>query len=317
MRPAAPPDSHRGQEVALRAGARTSRRARHRRARHGTAATVAGAARPHSRRANGATLGLPPPGAATADRLGAELTNMDRALEIAVPKGHADALKTTAGFDQLLADLHRASANLLAPRKVGRMAGMRPSDAAGWPGDERGRRVLPDPERGPQPRSTSTRHAIAAERGEEYPDDTLRPLTRRAPPAMRRAVAGPAIARPLDRSRAHEPARACEADGGIGGRAACRRPRDGCARALAPGHAPAEVAHALRRFTARRTIALVGHEPDLGALAAWLIGARAPFAFRKGGIARFDIDPDSRRTRTDSCTAAARDARGPTRRGYG
>lgn len=57
--------------------------------------------------------------------LGAELANLDRALEIQCRKGHADALKTTAGFDQLLADLHRASANLLAPRKVGRMAGMR------------------------------------------------------------------------------------------------------------------------------------------------------------------------------------------------
>ena len=37
-------------------------------------------------------------------------------------------------------------------------------------------------------------------------------------------------------------------------------------------------------------IALVGHEPNIGELAARLIGARAPLEFKKGGICRIDFD---------------------------
>jgi phosphohistidine phosphatase SixA len=36
-------------------------------------------------------------------------------------------------------------------------------------------------------------------------------------------------------------------------------------------------------------MALVGHEPDLGLLAAWLLGARQPLPFKKGGVARIDV----------------------------
>jgi phosphohistidine phosphatase SixA len=37
-------------------------------------------------------------------------------------------------------------------------------------------------------------------------------------------------------------------------------------------------------------VALVGHEPNLGELAAQLIGARSPLEFKKGGICRIDFD---------------------------
>jgi phosphohistidine phosphatase SixA len=40
---------------------------------------------------------------------------------------------------------------------------------------------------------------------------------------------------------------------------------------------------------AKGAIALVGHEPDLGHLAAWLVGATSPMPFKKGGIARIDV----------------------------
>jgi phosphohistidine phosphatase SixA len=33
----------------------------------------------------------------------------------------------------------------------------------------------------------------------------------------------------------------------------------------------------------------VGHEPDLGRLAAWLIGSREPLTFKKGGVCRIDV----------------------------
>jgi phosphohistidine phosphatase len=61
--------------------------------------------------------------------------------------------------------------------------------------------------------------------------------------------------------------------------------------ALAPDRSPADVAKALAPHVGVRRIALVGHEPDLGELAAWLIGAKAPIEFRKGAVCLIDT-PD-------------------------
>jgi phosphohistidine phosphatase len=61
---------------------------------------------------------------------------------------------------------------------------------------------------------------------------------------------------------------------------------------LAPGHAASEVVGALRPYRAARQIVLVGHQPDLGELASYLLtGApgRVPFAFKKGGVAAIDV----------------------------
>jgi phosphohistidine phosphatase SixA len=57
---------------------------------------------------------------------------------------------------------------------------------------------------------------------------------------------------------------------------------------LAPGHRPETVVDALGAYASLEAVALVGHEPDLGILAAWLIGAREPLVFKKGAIARID-----------------------------
>jgi phosphohistidine phosphatase SixA len=51
----------------------------------------------------------------------------------------------------------------------------------------------------------------------------------------------------------------------------------------------AEVAGALEPFRKARAIALVGHEPGLGELAAWLMGARVPLRFKKGAVCRIDF----------------------------
>ena len=59
--------------------------------------------------------------------------------------------------------------------------------------------------------------------------------------------------------------------------------------ALAPGHTPSAVMTQLARVARRRRIALVGHEPDLGELAAHLIGAGRALPFKKGGICRIDL----------------------------
>ena len=45
----------------------------------------------------------------------------------------------------------------------------------------------------------------------------------------------------------------------------------------------------LAKVARRRRVALVGHEPDLGELAAHLIGAGRALAFKKGGVCRIDV----------------------------
>jgi phosphohistidine phosphatase len=60
--------------------------------------------------------------------------------------------------------------------------------------------------------------------------------------------------------------------------------------ALAPGHTPARVVDELARVTRRRSVAVVGHEPGLGELAAFLVGARRAMPFKKGGICRIDVE---------------------------
>ena len=46
----------------------------------------------------------------------------------------------------------------------------------------------------------------------------------------------------------------------------------------------------LAKYSKKGNVALVGHEPNLGELAARLIGARAALEFKKGAICRIDYD---------------------------
>jgi phosphohistidine phosphatase len=134
------------------------------------------------------------------------------------------------------------------------------------------------------------RHAIAADRGDDWPDDDKRPLTERGNARFKEAVAGllgldaavdEIFTSPLVRAR--QTAQLLSA--GLGG-----TPPVKLLDALAPGHGPDEVMAELEKAAKRRRIALVGHEPELGELAARLIGARRPLAFRKGSVCRIDID---------------------------
>ena len=60
--------------------------------------------------------------------------------------------------------------------------------------------------------------------------------------------------------------------------------------ALAPAGTPAAVIQELGKHMRKGRIALVGHEPNIGELAARLIGARMPMEFKKGGICRIDFE---------------------------
>jgi phosphohistidine phosphatase len=133
------------------------------------------------------------------------------------------------------------------------------------------------------------RHAIAAERGPELPDDDKRPLTVEGIARFKSVVKGLrvldvevdlVVTSPLVRARQT----ADLLSAGL-----TSRPLVRMMDRLAPGHAPQEVLSQLARAARRRRVALVGHEPGLGELAAHLIGATRPLVFRKGAVCRIDL----------------------------
>lgn len=147
----------------------------------------------------------------------------------------------------------------------------------------------PGPSEAPPRTLYLVRHAIAAERGDKFPDDGTRPLTQKGATRMRRAARGLARLRPGIDLVLTSPLVRAQRTAEILVAALVPSPRLEVLNELAPGHTPAEVADALARHATRKTIALVGHEPDLGALAAWLIGAREALPFKKGGVACLEV----------------------------
>ena len=134
------------------------------------------------------------------------------------------------------------------------------------------------------------RHGVAAERGESYPDDTKRPLTSRGIQRLKRAgkalvaldVAFDVIlTSPLVRT--HQTAEALAS--------AFREPPPIVnAPSLAPGGTHNAIVDDLAKQSHRRKkIAIVGHEPGIGELAARLMGLRKPIEFKKGAICRIDV----------------------------
>ena len=133
------------------------------------------------------------------------------------------------------------------------------------------------------------RHAIAAERGEEWPDDTKRPLTDAGIARFKGAVEGLAwldveideiFTSPLVRTKQTATLLA----DGLGNKTSVKT-----LDALAPGHTPRQVMSDLSRAAKRHRIALVGHEPGLGDLAAHLLGCARTLPFKKGGVCYLTI----------------------------
>ena len=134
------------------------------------------------------------------------------------------------------------------------------------------------------------RHAIAAERGDEWPDDSKRPLTERGIARFKEVVKGlceldvavdEVFTSPLIRAKQTADVLAA----GISG-----KPSVKLLDALAPGHTSAQVMSQLAKAAKRRRIVLVGHEPDLGELSAHLLGAQRAVPFKKGGVCRIDVE---------------------------
>jgi phosphohistidine phosphatase len=133
------------------------------------------------------------------------------------------------------------------------------------------------------------RHAIASPRGRRWPDDTQRPLTRVGRDRFVRGVRGlRALGVQVDVVYTSPLVRARQtadllAEGLAGTPPVHELP------ALAPGRTPAPLLRILARAGQPRRIALVGHEPELGAVLAWLLGCERPIPLKKGGMSRVDL----------------------------
>jgi phosphohistidine phosphatase len=134
------------------------------------------------------------------------------------------------------------------------------------------------------------RHAVAAERGDAYPDDSKRPLTPDGMSRFRKTARGLArldagidciLCSPLVRARQ-------TAD--ILAQALPDKPRVVETATLVPGADFRELAAELENHKRSSAIALVGHEPGVGEIAARLIGLRHPFQFKKGAVCRIDVE---------------------------
>jgi phosphohistidine phosphatase len=133
------------------------------------------------------------------------------------------------------------------------------------------------------------RHAIAHNRGDDWPDDRLRPLTAAGSARMAKQARGlVAVGVTFDQILTSPLVRARQSADVLAGafRAA---PRIVEVPALEPGRAPKDVAAALGNFTRHTALAIIGHEPGLGELSAWLIGLRGPLAFKKGSVALIEV----------------------------
>src|SRR6185312_12471692 len=112
------------------------------------------------------------------------------------------------------------------------------------------------------------RHGVAEAQGDAWPDDAKRPLTADGMARVRKEARG------LVR---------------LGG-AFDPRPHLAPTDALTPDGTYAMVLAELAKHARRARIALVGHEPGIGELAARLVGARHPMPFKKGAVCCIEVD---------------------------
>ena len=134
------------------------------------------------------------------------------------------------------------------------------------------------------------RHGVAEDRGDKWPDDTKRPLTADGIDRMKKAARGlerlgvtldVILSSPLVRARQTAETLSARLEG---------HPPIVTSEALAPGGTFAALVADLEKHARKGRIALVGHEPGIGELAARLIGARQSLEFKKGAICRVDFE---------------------------
>jgi len=134
------------------------------------------------------------------------------------------------------------------------------------------------------------RHGVAEERGDAWPDDSKRPLSEDGIERFQRCARGLArldvwidlvLTSPLVRTRQTADLVASAFD---------PRPSIITVESLAPGGTYPSLVADLEKHARKTRVALVGHEPGIGELAARLIGSRHSFEFKKGAVCRIDVD---------------------------
>jgi len=134
------------------------------------------------------------------------------------------------------------------------------------------------------------RHGLAEERGAKWPDDAKRPLSADGMSRMKKSARGldridvkfdVILTSPLVRARQTADILSAEMDG---------HPAIVNVESLAPGAKADALIADLEKHTRKTRIALVGHEPGIGELAARLVGSRHPIEIKKGAVLRIDID---------------------------
>jgi phosphohistidine phosphatase len=133
------------------------------------------------------------------------------------------------------------------------------------------------------------RHAPAGERGPQWPDDSLRPITLEGRKSFQKVAKGLAAADVEIDLILTSPFVRCRQTANVLAAALHGKPRVQPIDSLAPGGGPQAVIAEVGRLAKRPRIALVGHEPDLGKLAAHLLGLKRPPEFKKGGACRIDV----------------------------
>jgi len=134
------------------------------------------------------------------------------------------------------------------------------------------------------------RHGLAEDRGAKWPEDSRRPLSADGMSRMKKSARGLErlevridliLTSPLIRARQTADILSAELNG---------HPPIVNVDSLAPGAPFASLMTDLEKHTRRTRVALVGHEPGIGELAARLIGSRHPIEFKKGAVVRIDVD---------------------------
>jgi phosphohistidine phosphatase len=134
------------------------------------------------------------------------------------------------------------------------------------------------------------RHGVAEERGDAWPDDTKRPLSEEGMERLRKSARGlerlgvwidVILTSPLVRTRQTAEIVASAFD---------PRPTIVTIDSLAPEGTYTSLVADLEKHARKSRIALVGHEPGIGELAARLIGSRHSFEFKKGAVCRIDVE---------------------------
>jgi phosphohistidine phosphatase len=134
------------------------------------------------------------------------------------------------------------------------------------------------------------RHGIAEQRGPQWPDDSKRPLTAKGIDALKQEAKALEnldvtfdliVSSPLTRTRQTADVFAARLSG---------KPAVVLSDALTPSGTSEAVVQEMATEARKGRVALVGHEPNIGELCAYLIGASSPIEFKKGAICRIDFE---------------------------